>query len=196
MPVTPLKGGPAREAELLAAVLDVLRETGYDRLTVDAVVARARASKQTVYRRWPSKADLVVAAFVNAIAAAPAPRDTGNLRDDLVLLLDGLLHELAELGDIIADLLGELRRNPDLAAVMGEQYIAARRQSVLDAFERAKLRGEIAADVDVDLLWQVAPATLFFRALVSRQGVNSALVRQLVDQVVIPLSRPARPLRR
>ncbi|MGP3964287.1 TetR/AcrR family transcriptional regulator [Nonomuraea sp. 3N208] len=193
MSVTPLRGGPAREAELLGAVLDVLRETGYDRLTVDAVVARARASKQTVYRRWPSKADLVVAAFAGAVSAGPEPPDTGRLRDDLLALLDGLLQELTELGDVIAGLLGELRRNPALATAMEENFIASRREAVVSVFERARARGELAADADEDLLWQLAPATIFFRALISGQPVDRELARRLVDHVIIPLAHgPAR----
>jgi AcrR family transcriptional regulator len=189
MPVIPLKGGAAREAELLAAVLEVLRETGYDRLTVDAVVARARASKQTVYRRWPSKADLVVAAFVNALGQVPAAPDTGSLRQDLLLLLDDLIRELAELGDVIVNLLGELRRNPDVAAVMEQRYLADRRRTALEVFQRAAARGEVSADTDIDLLWQVIPATLFFRALVSRERVDQELTRRLVDHIVMPLIR-------
>jgi AcrR family transcriptional regulator len=188
MSVTPLKGGPAREAELLAAALDVLRETGYDRLTIDAVVARAHASKRTVYRRWPSKADLVVAAFVNAVRDIPAAPDTGSLREDLIILFDDLLRELAELGDIISSLVGELRRNPDLAAVMEESYLASRRRSVLDVFERAAAAGQLAPDADIDLLWQLAPATVFFRAMISGEPVDRDLIRRLVDQVIMPLA--------
>ncbi len=61
-----------REAELLTVTLQVLDETGYDKLTVDQVVARAHASKTTVYRRWPSKAELVCAAFAHRIRESPA----------------------------------------------------------------------------------------------------------------------------
>jgi AcrR family transcriptional regulator len=188
MAVTPLRGGPAREAELFRAVLDVLREKGYDRLTVDAVVARARASKQTVYRRWPSKAQLVVAAFVDTVSAAPEPPDTGNLRDDLLILLDELLTELAELGDIITGLLGERRHNPDLAAVLHETYIAARRRIAIAVFERARARGELADGADPDLLWQLAPATIFFRAILAGETVDREFTRRVVDDVVLPLA--------
>jgi AcrR family transcriptional regulator len=183
-----LRGGAAREAELLGAALDVLRETGYDRFTVDAVVARARASKQTVYRQWPSKADLVVAAFATAVADTPILPDGGSLRDDLLLLLSGLLDELRNLVDVIAGLVGELRRNPELAAAMQDSYINARRRLMLEVFLRARARGELSTDVDVDLLWQLAPAMLFFRVLLAGQPIDEELPRKLVDQVVIPLA--------
>jgi AcrR family transcriptional regulator len=188
MPVSPLRAGPAREAELLRATLDVLRAEGYDRLTVDAVVARAAASKATVYRRWPSKADLVVAAFASAVADAPEPQDRGSLREDLLALLDSLLDELAEIGDIITGLVGELRRNPELAAAMRSGYIDARRQAALDVFLRSRDRGEFTSEVDIELLWQLAPAMLFFRVLLANQPVDREFTQLLVDQVILPLA--------
>ena len=73
-----------RETELLAVTLQLLQEHGYDRLTVDAVAAKARASKATVYRRWPSKAELVLAAFIEGIRQIAVPPETGTLRGDLL----------------------------------------------------------------------------------------------------------------
>lgn len=188
MSVTPLRGEPAREAELLAAALEVLRETGYDRLTVEAVVARAKASRQAVYRRWPSKSDLVVAAFVSAVTDVPAVPDTGGLRGDLLALMEVLLVELARLGDVITGLIGEFHRNPDLAAAVERHYIGPRRRSALEVFERAWNRGELSGCADTDLLWQVGPATLVFRALVSGEPVDLELTRRLVDHVLLPLA--------
>lgn len=84
-PTDPSPWSP-RETELLAVTLRLLQEHGYDRLTVDAVAASARASKATVYRRWPSKAGLVLAAFIEGIRQVAVPPNTGNLRDDLLRL--------------------------------------------------------------------------------------------------------------
>jgi AcrR family transcriptional regulator len=75
-----------RETELLAVTLRLLQEHGYERVTVDAVAATARASKATVYRRWPSKAELVLAAFIEGIRQVAVPPDTGTLRGDLLQL--------------------------------------------------------------------------------------------------------------
>ncbi|MEV6151974.1 TetR/AcrR family transcriptional regulator [Nonomuraea sp. NPDC052129] len=188
MSVTPLRGGPAREAELLGVVLDVLRETGYDRLTIDAVAARAKAGKHTVYRRWPSKAELVVAAFVNAVSTTPVAPDTGELRADLLGLMESLVGELARLGDVVAGLVGEILHNADLARAVQQNYVATRRRLTLEVFERAWARGELSRSADTDLLWQVGPAVLFFRALVSGEPVDSELARRLVDHVVLPLA--------
>jgi AcrR family transcriptional regulator len=79
-----------REVELLAATLELLQEHGYDRLTLDAVAATARASKATLYRRWPTKADLVTAAFVESTRHTAECPDTGTLRGDLLRLAESM----------------------------------------------------------------------------------------------------------
>ncbi|OEV03292.1 TetR/AcrR family transcriptional regulator [Streptomyces oceani] len=185
---TSLRGGQAREDQLLSATLEVLREVGYNRLTVDAVVSRAHASKATVYRRWPSKSDLIVAAFMNATRDLPAERDTGALRGDLLGALEDLLDEMDRFGDVMMDLLGELGRNPELASTIRDGYIATRRQNLIGAFARAKDRGEIPADVDVQPLWDLAPAVIFFRRYNMGEEVDAEDVRVLVDDVVLPLA--------
>ena len=73
-----------REAELLAATLRQLQEHGYDRLTVEAVATEAKSSKATMYRRWPSKAELVLAAFIEGTRVSEVPPHTGSLRGDLI----------------------------------------------------------------------------------------------------------------
>ena len=77
-----------REAELLAVTLELLQEHGYDRLSLDAVATTARASKATLYRRWPTKAELVLAAFVEGTRHIAVDPDTGTLRSDLLALAE------------------------------------------------------------------------------------------------------------
>src|SRR5436190_9302367 len=78
-----------REQEILDAALEVLGEVGYDRLTMDAVAQRAKASKATLYRRWNSKATLVVDALASQKTTPPVP-DTGDLRTDLLAAFCGM----------------------------------------------------------------------------------------------------------
>src|SRR5688500_9691113 len=128
MSVTPLRGGAAREAELLGAALEVLAESGYERLSADAVAARARAGRQTVHRRWPTKAELAAAAFAAAACAVPEPPDTGGLRADLLAFMEFLVEDLYRLGDALAGLVGEMRHNPQLAAAVDAHYVERRRR--------------------------------------------------------------------
>src|SRR3954471_7139207 len=81
----------ARESELLAVTLELLQEHGYDRLTLDAVATTARASKATLYRRWATKAELVMAAFIEGTRQVAANPDTGTLRGDLLALGEQIL---------------------------------------------------------------------------------------------------------
>jgi AcrR family transcriptional regulator len=105
---------------LLVATLEVLRETGYDKLTIDQVVARVHASKATVYRRWSNKAELVCAAFAYSIRAeAPMP-DTGTLRGDLLAMAEIIAGDAYQYGRIVAGILGAGERNPQLRELLVE----------------------------------------------------------------------------
>jgi AcrR family transcriptional regulator len=175
-----------REAELLATTLEVLHETGYDRLTVDEVVARAHASKATVYRRWPSKADLVIAAFAHGVRQVAKVPDTGSLRGDL-LHLGGLVIEQLRLdGNAIGGVLPEIRRSPKLRAVFEREFTVERRALIHSLLARAVGRGEISATAISDEIWDVLPGYLVFRALVPGRPPTGETVRALVDEVVLP----------
>jgi hypothetical protein len=76
----------AREAELLAVTLRLLQQHGYDRLTLETVATAAKASKATIYRRWPSKAELVLAAFTEGMHLEAVAPDSGSLREDLLAM--------------------------------------------------------------------------------------------------------------
>src|SRR5512133_3293823 len=96
MAMAPITAGPApmvprsaRHEAICDAVFDLLGEVGYDRMSMDAVAARARASKATIYRAWPHKPDLVIEALTHRFGGTPEAPDTGSLRGDLVALMTG-----------------------------------------------------------------------------------------------------------
>lgn len=182
-----------REVELLEVTLQLLQENGYDRLTVDAVAATARASKATVYRRWPSKAELVLAAFTEGIRQVAVPPDTGTLRGDLVRLGELICEQTAQHASTIRAVLVEVSRNPALNDAMQHQFIDQRKALMLHILGQAVDRGEIDAAAVNDDLWDVLPGYLIFRSLVSGRATTARTVANLVDEVVIPgLTRCAR----
>lgn len=183
----PRRRGPIRDRELLATTLDVLAETGYDRLNLDVVATRARASKATLYRRWPSKAALVVAAFVQAVDHSGVAPDTGSLREDLLQVVTRISTEMRRLGDLIAALLPEMRRNPELATAYDEQFVQPRYRSMASVFQRAAERGELASHADLTLIWQVVPAILLYRTLTPGAAVDAHTPQAIVDHVLMPL---------
>lgn len=177
-----------REAEILDATLEVLCEFGYDRLTMDAVANASKASKATLYRRWSSKGDLVVDALVRAKdAPCVVDSDLGNLRDDLVVSTcheSGLSDEMTT--SLFAGLVSALAHDKDFAKAFQERFLAPKVASTRALFERARDRGEIAADVDLDLLATVAPAVALHRSFILGLPTDESMMARIVDEVVIP----------
>jgi AcrR family transcriptional regulator len=175
-----------REAELLAVTLRLLQEHGYDRLTVDAVASAARASKATVYRRWPSKAELVLAAFMESVRQVAVPPDTGTLRGDLLRLGEVCCQETRQLASTIRGVLVEVSRNPALNEVMQRQFIEERKALFRHVLQQAVDRGEIDAAAISDELWDLLPGYLIFRSILPGRPPTRRTVQVLVDEVVMP----------
>ena len=182
-----------RETELLAVTLQLLQEHGYDRLTVDAVAAKARASKATMYRRWPSKAELVLAAFIEGIRLVAVPPDTGTLRNDLLRVGDLVCHQGQQHAATIRAVLVEVSHSPALSDVMQQQFIEQRKALIGHVLQQAVDRGEIAQAAINDELWDLLPGYLIFRSIIQNRPPTEQTVQALVDDVIIPsLTRPTR----
>lgn len=176
----------AREREFLTVTLELLQQNGYERLTVDAVAASAKASKATVYRRWPSKAELVLAAFIEGIRQVVVPPDTGSLRDDLVSLGLSVCQQAGMHASTIGAVLPELSRNPALSDAMQHEFVDQRKAVVTHVLRQAVDRGEIEAAAISDELWDVLPGYLVFRNMIPGRPPTDATVVALVDHVLLP----------
>jgi AcrR family transcriptional regulator len=175
-----------REAELLAVTLELLQEHGYDRLTVDAVATTAHASKATLYRRWPTKAELVLAAFVEGTRQTAVDPDTGTLRGDLLTLGESICaHVVAHAGTIRAVLV-EMSRSAKLQATMQQQFLDQRKALIVHILARAVDRGEIDASAITEDLWDLMPGYLIFRSALAGREPCRRTVQDLVDNVLIP----------
>lgn len=182
-------GGRPRSAAADQAILDAATELyvelGYDGLTVEGVAARAGVGKTTVYRRYPTKLDLLMAAIAClSDARGPAP-DTGNARGDLLALARGYRTMLtgSMAGRAIPVMLAAKARHPDLAAAQ-EAYVAGRRAEAAGVVRRAVDRGELAAGTDPLLVVDLLVAPLFLRVLLSGDPVDDAYLESLVDAVL------------
>ncbi len=175
-----------REQELLDATLDVLAEVGYDRLTMDAVAARARASKATLYRRWSTKTALVVDALLSQKGPVTLP-DTGSLRGDLIGVYCGLggLTDTRQVA-ILASVLTAIGRDADFAAAFHRDVIAPRVAITHQIFDRAKERGEIPEEVDVDLIGPALPGIVLQRHFLQGLPPDAAFIARVIDHIVLP----------
>jgi AcrR family transcriptional regulator len=175
-----------REAELLAVTLELLQEHGYDRLTLDAVATTAHASKATLYRRWPTKAELVMAAFVEGTRQVAVDPDTGTLRDDLLQLGESICAHVATHASTIRAVLVEVSRSPELDAMMQEQFLDQRKALMAHVLAQAVDRGEIDASAVTEDLWDVLPGYLIYRSVLTGRAPSSRTMQDLVDNVLIP----------
>jgi len=169
----------------------VVAELGYDRLTMDAVATAAKASKATLYRRWSTKAELVVDAISRA-KGCPMPEevDTGSLRGDLISMScgdGGFTDELPM--SVVAGLLTALHRDADLQKAFRERFIGPRLEVTNKVYERAVERGEIAPDVDVDLLSVTLPAVIIHHAYILGVEPTDDLILRVIDNVILPAAR-------
>jgi AcrR family transcriptional regulator len=180
-----------REAELLAVTLQLLQQHGYDGLTLDAVAATARASKATVYRRWPSKGELVLAAFTEGIRQVAVPPETGTLRGDLLRLGELTCEQARQHSATIRAVLVEVSRDPALRDAFQHQFLDQRKALMELILRQSVDRGEIDNAAINDELWDLMPGYLIFRSIIPNRPPTERTVQTLVDDVIIPsLTRP------
>jgi AcrR family transcriptional regulator len=188
--------GKERVDAILAATIELLTEVGYQALTTDAVAARAQSSKATIYRRWSNKAALVRAALDDLDAGQNAAvADTGSLRGDFLAAMEGLRDRAtAPYLAMIADLVAAQRHDEQLAAELRLHLANEELSPFHEALGAAVRRGELPADVDAELIHDVAEA-LIQRRLGSGEPFDDAFITRVVDDVLLVLlaNRGIRP---
>ncbi len=180
-----------REQEILDATITVLAEVGYDKLTMDAVATEAKASKATLYRRWSSKPELVVDAVCSHKEHPPVP-DTGSLRGDLLAAYCGLggLGDQRSM-DVLAAVVTAMSRDQEFAAVYRRDFIGPKQRAMRLVMERARERGEIRDDVDLELLAPALPGIVLHRVFLLGDEATPDLVARVIDQIILPAVSPA-----
>lgn len=155
----------AREA-IIEATLELLAERGFQAATMDAIAARACVGKNTIYRRWSSKEELVADA-VRELTAEADLKQEGDLHSLLLAQIRDLRRLFADplVGRLLPGLLGELHRNPEFAAAWAERVVQPRRQAIIDRLERALERGELRKEANPDLIADLLVGPPFLRLL-------------------------------
>jgi len=176
----------SRDDALRQATIELLVEHGYDRLTIDAIAARARAGKATVYRRWASKADLVVDAVTRGYPGVDLP-DTGSVRGDLEALVCGIDHNYDQefKTRLFSGLVPALLQSPELRDAFQK---AISPQPVLDVIlERGVQRGEIPAPKNPELISALFPALAFYRMIMFGESPDIEFATTVLDDIILPL---------
>lgn len=191
MTITQCIGRPrdkSRDVAIEKATVELLRELGYESITMDLVALRARVSKATIYRRWKNKAALVADAVHHYAFCAMPVIDTGTLRGDLVEAVSekAKIMKSAD-GQLIAGLMCTARNDADLSALLLEpmsQRVSAAGSAI---FDRAVLRGEIPSNAKREMVYQIVSAIISFKVFMSREAISRKYIESLVDDVLIPV---------
>ena len=170
---------------ILTATLELMAEGGVRDLRMDDVADRARVGKATIYRRYRSKDELVTAAVATLVEEITIP-DNGSTRADLLALMERAveLYTGPLAPRLMPSLLDEIRRNPELARTVREQFLAGRRAALSTVLRRGILRGDLDRGLDLELALDVLGGAIFYRLLVTGGPIDQSLAEGVVELIL------------
>jgi AcrR family transcriptional regulator len=170
---------------IVAATLELIAEAGIHDLRMDDVAARAGVGKATIYRRYRSKEELVTAALADLVSEIAIP-DTGSTRDDLLALMrDAVrLYTGRIAAGVMPSVVAAIARNPELVVTLREQFLAGRRSALRAVLDRGIGRGDLRAELDVELALDVLGGPLFYRLLITGGPLDEHLAQGVVDLIL------------
>lgn len=180
----PVSRGTGARERVLRAALEVLHDDGLPGFTMEAVARRAGASKATLYRRWASVGALLVDAMDATFRPLPVP-DTGKVDTDVAQLLTmfAALLEDSPFPRLMATFIDAAERDPTLAGLHAD-LTRRRREPALIVLARARERGELAGDTDLEVLADLLAAPLFYRRFIAHQPITPDLVDDVIAHVL------------
>jgi AcrR family transcriptional regulator len=187
--------GAVLEQAILRAAVEELTQFGYSGLTMDRVAHRAGTNKNTIYRRWPNRAALGVAAYRQMVEDRLRPPDTGELRGDALALLRRINHDLSSpQGEVLRGLLAAVSDEPELLAQLHQQSTDGGSGIWLTILGRAVARGEALPEALHPRVATVA-LVLLRNEYITRgiATVPDSVLVEIVDEVYLPLVRGRRP---
>jgi AcrR family transcriptional regulator len=186
---------PSRDEAIVDAAIDALVREGYDRLSMEGVATAAGVGKATVYRRWSSKAELVIDAMAT-LKPSIDTIDTGSLDGDIELMIAVSCSPHSQrLFQVMVSICSALPREPELLEAFRTRFTEPRIARITAMLERAKDRGELGPDVDIAMAASLLPSLMLQRALTTGQPAGRAYAEQIVGSVLLPvLGRPVRPI--
>ena len=171
---------PACDAAILQATLELFTEGGYAAVSIEGVATRAKVGKASIYRRYDTKAQLVVDAIRCGMDMDEHLPDTGDLRADLLAIMRPLYERLrGPDAQLLTTFAAERVRHPDLAEEFARTVIGQKREHLRTLVQSAVDRGDLAADTDVDLAAEALPALIWHHAFYNLPMPDDLLERIL-----------------
>ena len=177
----------AARIAVLEAADDLLVERGFAGVTIEGIAAKAGVAKQTIYRWWDSKTDVLFDALSQDAAEFFTEADTGDLGADLRVRLRELATFLTttDAGAVVRALAGQALHDPAVAARFESEFMAGQRELDQLPFRRAAARGELTASADVELAVDQLAGPVYYRALITGQPVTPDYTDALVDRYLV-----------
>jgi AcrR family transcriptional regulator len=187
--------GAALQDAILVAAYDELTEVGYTSFSVEGVAARARTGKASIYRRWPSKQELVMDAVETLLPTPEQCGITATAWDDDTTTADALRQIARTIGSVLSSPAGNVMRaikceafsDPELARSIDERFQAPRRAAMLDLLRRGVERGEVRPEAVTELVADVLPAVLTHRIVLQREEVSERDITDIIEKIISPL---------
>ena len=175
---------PGIDAAVLSAALTVLDDAGYGRLTLEEVARRAGTTKPAIYRRWPTRQQLVLAALGQRLGEVRAP-DTGCTLCDLDESLKLFVAAFRRMPpDVIGPLFADCAGDRGLRAAFMSTLFDPPRAAVKETLERAYARGDLRDDVDLDLILDLLGSLVHYRALFGHARTTNAEIERAVEALL------------
>jgi len=185
---------------ILAAAMELLLDNGLHAMSMGDVARCAGVSKATIYRWWPSKERLALDALATEWASTPpaGQRHTGSLRDDLLARFRPWLRQLNRkpFARVVAGLVAEAQTNPEFAELYRQHFVQPRRDATRELLVRARDRGEISANTNLEVTLDVLYGPIYHRLLHGHAPLTERFAEQVIDCVIAAISDPPTPLRK
>lgn len=188
---TPSKQGRGRprceeaHQKILKAAYELLSEVGFMDLTIEGVAARAGVGKPTIYRRWKTKPQLAMDAFLSGVSPEIAFPDTGSVKEDFREQMYKIVKLMnSSRGEILASVIGCGQMEDELICAFRENWLLPRREDAKRIFQRGVVRGELHRDADAEVAIDALYSPLFYRLLLKHLPLSENFVDDLIEIVI------------
>jgi AcrR family transcriptional regulator len=177
-------GRPRSEATRLAildATADLMLESGFSGTTIEAIAARARVSKVTIYKWWPSRGAVAIDAYFHRFRETSVYPDTGDVATDITTQILSVIETFrGRAGYVMAELLGHAQSDPALAEMLRVRWLQPRREAATVVLQRAIERGEIRKDVSLPVLMDELYGPVYYRLIARHEPLSDEFAHELV----------------
>ncbi|HEY5853958.1 MAG TPA: TetR/AcrR family transcriptional regulator [Aldersonia sp.] len=191
-PASPNRGGRPRSTDTTSAILDATlelwRELGYSAVSIDAIAARAGVSKPTIYRRWPGRQAILVAAIERLVPPGEVP-DLGSFRDEVVAFLRdrAQMYRTSGVRRIMAGIVAASAEDEDFhrdVEPFTDRFPAGMRTII----QRGIARGDVRPDVDIELLTAMINGSFYYRSIIEHKGLDNRAAEYVADIITVSVA--------